>query len=57
MNIGSVSQPTDFTLDVLGRYICNTFDEALANSEAFYRANARDVNTTNRNTKGQLCLL
>ena len=29
MNIGSPSQPTDFALDVLGRYVCNTFDEAL----------------------------
>ena len=33
MNIGSSSQPTDFALDVLGRYVCNTFDEALANSD------------------------
>ena len=32
MNIGSPSQPTDFTLDVLRPYICNTFDQALANS-------------------------
>ena len=44
MNIGSSSQPTDFALDVLGRYVCNTFDEALANSDPSYRANARDVN-------------
>jgi hypothetical protein len=44
MNIGSVSQPTDFTLDVLGRYICNTFDEALANSDASFRAGAIDRN-------------
>jgi choline dehydrogenase-like flavoprotein len=43
MNIGSPSQPTDFTLDVLGRYTCNTFDEALANSDASYRSNARDL--------------
>lgn len=44
MNIGSSSQPTDFALDVLGRYVCNTFDEALANSDPAFRANARDVN-------------
>ncbi|APO52207.1 DUF1080 domain-containing protein [Bradyrhizobium diazoefficiens] len=43
MNIGSSSQPTDFALDVLGRYVCNTFDEALANSDPAYRANARDI--------------
>lgn len=43
MNIGSASQPTDFALDVLGRYVCNTFDEALASSDAAYRANATDV--------------
>lgn len=40
MNIGSSSQPTDFALDVLGRYVCNTFDEALANSDPVYRAGA-----------------
>ena len=44
MNIGSSSPSTDFALDVLGRYVCNTFDEALANSDPAYRANARDVN-------------
>ena len=43
MNIGSTSQPTDFALDVLGRYVCNTFDEALANSDAPYRSNAIDL--------------
>jgi hypothetical protein len=41
MNIGSPSQSTDFALDVLGRYVCNTFDEALANSDPLYRAAAR----------------
>ena len=41
MNIGAPSQPTDFALDVLGRYICNTFDEALANSDPMYRAAAQ----------------
>ena len=33
MKIGSPAQPTDFSLDVLGRYICNTFDEAKTASE------------------------
>jgi hypothetical protein len=33
MKIGSAAQPTDFSLDVLGRYVCNTFDEAKAASE------------------------
>lgn len=54
MNIGSVSQPTDFTLDVLGRYVCNTFDEALANSDAPYRANARDVNGNALQPRGDM---
>src|SRR3989442_6705009 len=44
MNIGSGSQSTDFSLDILGRYVCNTFDEARANSDPAYRANARDIN-------------
>ena len=44
MNIGSGSQPTDFALDVLGRYTCNTFDEAMANSDFGYRAGATDRN-------------
>jgi choline dehydrogenase-like flavoprotein len=43
MNIGLPTAGTDFSLDVLGRYICNTFDEALANSDAAYRATATDV--------------
>ncbi len=43
MNIGLGSPTTDFALDVIGRYVCNTFDEALANSDFDYRANARDV--------------
>lgn len=41
MNIGSASQPTDFALDILGRYVCNTFDEALANSDPATRAAAQ----------------
>lgn len=40
MNIGSKPQSTDFTLDVLGRYVCNTWDEALANSDRTTRAAA-----------------
>ena len=40
MSIGSTSQGTDFALDVLGRYVCNGFDEALANSDPGYRAAA-----------------
>jgi hypothetical protein len=44
MNIGSPTKSTDFSLDVLGRYICNTFDEARANSDPAYRAGATDVN-------------
>src|SRR6266540_6977154 len=43
MNIGSGSQKTDFALDVLGRYVCNTFDEALANSDPGFRAGAKDL--------------
>jgi choline dehydrogenase-like flavoprotein len=46
MNIGSGSQRTDFALDILGRYVCNTFDEARASSDPVYRANARDINNT-----------
>src|SRR5712691_8698290 len=29
MNIGSASPDTDFSRDLLGRYLCNTLDEAL----------------------------
>src|SRR5262245_11228978 len=44
MNIGSGSPSTDFALDILGRYVCNTFEEARASSDPAFRANARDVN-------------
>src|SRR6478736_6795793 len=44
MNIGAPSQGTDFTLDVLGRYTCNTFEEARANSDPAFRTTATDVN-------------
>jgi len=40
MNIGSTSPDTDFSRDVLGRYICNTFDEALVTYDATARAAA-----------------
>lgn len=54
MNIGSPSQQTDFTLDVLGRYICNTFDEALANSDTAYRANAKDLKGNSLPPRGDM---
>jgi len=54
MNIGSPSQSTDFALDVLGRYMCNTFDEALANSEPSYRANATDRNGNSLSARGDM---
>src|SRR6266567_1927602 len=43
MNIGSLSPSTDFALDVFGRYVCNTFDEAMASSDPVFRAGAIDV--------------
>ncbi|MXM68676.1 DUF1080 domain-containing protein [Streptomyces sp. HUCO-GS316] len=36
-----VPQTTDFTLDVLGRYVCNGLDEALASTDAAAHADAR----------------
>ncbi len=54
MNIGSASQPTDFALDVLGRYVCNTFDEALANSDAPYRSNAIDLKGNPLSPRGDM---
>jgi choline dehydrogenase-like flavoprotein len=54
MNIGSASQPTDFALDVLGRYVCNTFDEALANSDPGYRANAKDLKGNSLAPRGDM---
>jgi hypothetical protein len=44
MSINSTSPATEFSLDVLGRYVCNTFEEALANSDPAFRATAKDVN-------------
>src|SRR5207249_2674659 len=54
MSIGSASQPTEFSLDVLGRYVCNTFDEALANSDPSYRTSARDVKGQSLPPRGDL---
>lgn len=36
------AQTTDFSLDVLGRYICNGLDEALASTDTSVRPDARD---------------
>src|SRR5260370_40815291 len=44
MSIGSLSPNTEFAIDAMGRYVCNTFDEAMANSDPAFRATARDVN-------------
>jgi len=38
MSIGLPTQGTELGLDILGRYVCNTFDEAVANSDPNYRA-------------------
>src|SRR6266511_590683 len=54
MSIGSASQPTEFALDVLGRYICNSFDQALASSDPAYRANARNVNGNFLSPRGDI---
>src|SRR5262252_9416254 len=54
MNIGSGSPSTDFALDILGRYVCNTFDEARANSDPAYRAGARDVNNNPLPQRGDM---
>lgn len=43
MSIGSQSQGTEFAIDVMGRYVCNSFDEAMASSDPVFRATARDV--------------
>jgi choline dehydrogenase-like flavoprotein len=43
MNIGSKTKGTDFAIDVFGRYVCNTFEEALANSDTGFRSTATDV--------------
>ncbi|WP_206664731.1 GMC family oxidoreductase [Dankookia rubra] len=37
MSIGSPAQGAELGLDILSRYVCNTFDEALANSDPDYR--------------------
>ena len=35
------TESTTFTRDILGRYICNTLDEALRSADASIRADAR----------------
>lgn len=54
MTIGSALQPTEFALDVLGRYVCNSFGEALASSDAAYRAMSRDVQGNPMPPRGDL---
>ncbi len=41
MPTSAVPQATDFTLDVVGRYICNGLDEVLASTDATLHPNAR----------------
>jgi hypothetical protein len=41
MATSSTPQTTDFTLDVLGRYICNGFDEAKQSADRSLRADAK----------------
>ncbi|HKZ82546.1 MAG TPA: family 16 glycoside hydrolase [Anaerolineae bacterium] len=41
MGTSTTSQRTDFTLDVLGRYVCNGLDEALRSADTTLRADAR----------------
>lgn len=53
-NIGSKTPSTDFALDVFGRYVCNTFDEALASSDAAFRASAADVQNNPLPPRGDL---
>jgi choline dehydrogenase-like flavoprotein len=54
MSINSASPTTEFSLDVLGRYVCNTFEEALANSDPAFRATAKDVNNNSLPARGDL---
>src|SRR5215831_2031097 len=53
-NIGSRSPDTDFTRDIFGRYVCNTFDEAMANSDPGFRNGATDVNGQPLQPRGDL---
>jgi hypothetical protein len=41
MPTSSIPQNTDFTRDVLGRYVCNGLDEALVSSDPSLNPNAR----------------
>ena len=34
MNVGLLTPDTDFSRDLLGRWLCNTFDEALVTIDA-----------------------
>ena len=54
MSINSPSQPTEFALDVLGRYVCNSFDEALANSDPVFRTAAKDINGNGLQSRGDV---
>src|SRR5260370_8064697 len=54
MSIGSLSPNTEFAIDVLGRYVCNTFDEALANSDPAFRATAKDLNGNSLPPRGDM---
>ena len=53
-NIGSKSQPTDFALDIFGRYVCNTFDEAMASSDPAFRSSARDLQNNPLGPRGDM---
>src|SRR4051794_10593342 len=54
MTIGSAATGTEFTLDVLGRYVCNSFEEARANSDPAYRATATDVHGNSLPPRGDM---
>ena len=54
MNIGLPVQGTDFTLDVLGRYVCNTYEEARASADPAFRAAATDANGNPLPQRGDL---
>src|SRR6266566_2561983 len=41
MNVGLLTPDTDFSRDVLGRYVCNTFDDVLVTIDANARSAAR----------------
>jgi hypothetical protein len=43
MTIGLGSQPMEFSLDVPGRYVCNSFDEELARPDVEVLLNGQPV--------------